>query len=242
MSELNIIFTRPTLQAADPECEACGGERHVLGSEGAARCACWESARAARRFTASAVPASLYHPATGAVPEPELTAALERVQREAAKRLIAGACDLAASMAAGQPPPLDMLTAGVVVGVAGSGKSWLLVRGLRRALLMGVRAVYLPGADPFAALKAIGGGSLEIGRERLADVPLLLLDDLGSHRNEASSLLVRDLLVERIAKASVTVCATRSAHAALASEFGDGVADALRANAVSLSNGSLRGA
>lgn len=232
-------FDRPYLSATPAYCMACESAGFILDTDTdtARACVCQSDHLAARLFTRARVPAGFF----GACRElkPPAVGTMERgVWRRAAK--LKDALVIAAVGLEGSNPPLDARVIGGIAGGPGAGKSWLLASAVWSACLSGIGGAYLSIADPFAAFKAFGDGDLDRGGRRARRVPFLALDDVGGHRNETSSSMVRDLIQARLGDARVTLVATRNTAEAIGGELGWSVADALRPSTVVLLHDSMR--
>lgn len=237
---VEVVWRRPHLSARTRRCPDCDGDGYLLVDGIAGACSCRPARIAASYISQAKIPAEAY-PAVSAIkmPLPKL-GVVEKRAYDRARRALAQALTTAQAFDAGTY--LDNATPfAAVAGVAGSGKTWLIAHAVKRACLLRVGAAYVSAADPFAAGKSFGEGHLERGWEILHAVPFLAIDDVGGHRNETSSGMVRDLIQARAHASMVTVASTRQSMDDLAIEFGPSIADLFRANRSSLTHGSLRG-
>lgn len=239
---VRLVFRRPWLGAEHDECTACLGDGYLLGDgEAAEECECKAWRIATAMLERAQLPAATWAAVSrGPLEAPAALSVTDRALYRQAKANLHEAICTAEQLARGLPPKDgDPLTT-TVVGVAGSGKTWMLSGAVWWAAMSGIGSLLLQVADPFTALSQLGGGRLDAGQACAARVPFLALDDVGGHRNPTGSSIVRDLLGERVAAARVTAVATRSSRDDLELEFGPSIADILDSRRVTLGHNSLR--
>jgi len=229
------MFARPYLTGSPDGCQACSGAGYVLLDEarGAPCPACAGDRAAVDLFSRARLLPGLLEACVELKPpalRPEEKAAWLRGQR------------LGERLSRATSSPSSSAT-GVIYGEVGAGKSWLLASTVTRTCVVERRsAAYISLVDAFRDLRTFGGGDLDRGVRLALLVEFLALDDVGGHRNEAASGLVRDVVLGRHRQALPTLLASREDPEALAGELGRSVADVIRGASISvvLMNGSLR--
>lgn len=232
---MKLLATRPFLSAEPHECDAegCDGGL-VLGEDGAAvPCTCHGDRVSAVLFSHSRLPVGLLAALRAPAEPPECLDAMARSAYRGMKSGIAGLIERTRAGAGG------LIS---IIGAAGSGKTWALAQTARFACTLGVGVAYVDVSDPFQAVSDFGNGDEQRGRRMLLGVPLLLVDNLGEHRNRTASLLARDIVQGREAQGMSTIVTTRLSSKRFAGEFGESLADMVRASRHALTHGSLRGA
>lgn len=236
---IRFLFSRPSVQAEAMPCSDCDSGYVLDEEDRAVRCQCAARRVAVAQFNRAKVPASAY-PAVRGLQQPVALQPMERATWRSAGAMLDRAVQTAAAMERGDYPDDAVLFAGLV-GVAGTGKTWLLADAVRKAAMSGTGCFFASMADPFSLLTQLGGGDRQLGTQRIGRVPFLAADDVGGHRHPTIAGLVRDVLLERAKNARVTVVSTRHSLDEIERELGSSVADLIRAQSVALSYGSLRG-
>lgn len=238
---IRFRFARPFVQAAAAPCTACDGDGYLLGEDDIARsCSCRPARIAAEYLTRAQLPAAAFPAVRDGLTAPSVDP-VARSSWRMAWQMFGTAVGTAAAFERGEYPDTPLITAGVI-GPPGSGKTWLLAGAVREAAIERLGALFVSMADPFSLLTRLGGAKgRDHARELLLRVPVLAADDVGGHRHETASGLVRDILLERGDASRVTLIAARGGVADLEREFGASLADRVRAGHVALAHGSLRG-
>ena len=239
-----VTFGRPFLSAKVlPHCNECEGGFLIAGPDSATArpCeACRAPVEAASAVRAARIPAVSFVAAGPILGAPKVKAAEAREWTKARDHLLR-CVNTAMVLERNEELTEVPVTLAGVAGAAGSGKTWLLVHALVCGLRMGLQGLYVAAGDPFSAMAALGGGDIGIGVRSAQRVPLLALDDIGGHRNEKASAIVRDILGVRADRLMPTLFTTPRARVDLQTEMGESIADQVQSACVSLVHGSLRG-
>lgn len=237
---MRVELDRPYLKAVITECGECDEQGAVWDGAVARQCpACKPDRDAVRLFNKARMPPSALRVCRRGVPDIE-AGTLEKSAHRLARLVLKRTVSTAKAYLSGELPDEERLL-GVVSGLEGRGKTWLLFGAMLHSCRSGVGCLYLSVRDPWAALKELGAGDQDLGRRIAMAAPLLALDDLGSHRHPAGSALIRDLITDRLTGALPVICATQSDPDTFKDEFGPTIGDHARANHTTLINGSLRG-
>lgn len=243
-----ITFRRPTIGAAlDQPCLHCEEGFIVPDPDSgvAIRCAeCGGAAETAAALRRARLPAGAYEAAVAGVGDglamPPKLPPTDRKAWKLTQARLTEAVICAMALEKNQHPPAMRILAGIMGGT-GTGKTWMLTATIAAAVMRGVGGLYVGIGDPFEALGALGAGEINAGLRMAQGAPVLALDDVGGHREEKRSGMVRDLIAYRADRFMVTLIATRLSFMDLRAEMGESVADQVQAACVQLTHGSLRG-